>query len=198
MRAVSQMTFTLEKGAGGWLIHGWTWTGPKASKAAPREVSRVSAFLPIITSCVRQPPGSRTLETETDGEDPEPCRSCSPRSRSLPAACSSSSPVRVRARPPAGGRAPVRDRHGRHGHGRRPRRRFLCLRQRRLAEGHADPAGQAELRRRQHPQRRDPAADRRADPGRRQGRAGRQRGDAGRSPTSTPASSTRPASRPRA
>jgi ketosteroid isomerase-like protein len=33
MRAVSQMTFTLEKGAGGWLIHGWTWTGPKASKA---------------------------------------------------------------------------------------------------------------------------------------------------------------------
>ena len=33
MRAASQMTFTLEKGAGGWLIHGWTWTGPKASKA---------------------------------------------------------------------------------------------------------------------------------------------------------------------
>ena len=35
MRARSQMTFTLEKGASGWLIHGWTWTGPKPSKAAP-------------------------------------------------------------------------------------------------------------------------------------------------------------------
>lgn len=34
MRAVSQMTFTLKKGAGGWLIHGWTWTGPKPTKAA--------------------------------------------------------------------------------------------------------------------------------------------------------------------
>jgi len=34
MRARSQMTFTLEKGASGWLIHGWTWTGPKASKAS--------------------------------------------------------------------------------------------------------------------------------------------------------------------
>ena len=33
MRARSQMTFTLEKDASGWLIHGWTWTGPKASKA---------------------------------------------------------------------------------------------------------------------------------------------------------------------
>jgi ketosteroid isomerase-like protein len=33
MRARSQMTFTLEKGASGWLIHGWTWTGPQASKA---------------------------------------------------------------------------------------------------------------------------------------------------------------------
>ena len=34
MRAASQMTFTLKKGAGGWLIHGWTWTGPKPTKAA--------------------------------------------------------------------------------------------------------------------------------------------------------------------
>jgi ketosteroid isomerase-like protein len=29
MRAASQMTFVLQKGAGGWLIHGWTWTGPR-------------------------------------------------------------------------------------------------------------------------------------------------------------------------
>jgi len=36
MRAASQMTFTLRKGAGGWLIHGWTWTGPKAAKAAAK------------------------------------------------------------------------------------------------------------------------------------------------------------------
>jgi hypothetical protein len=36
MRAASQMTFTLQKDAGGWLIHGWTWTGPKASKAAAK------------------------------------------------------------------------------------------------------------------------------------------------------------------
>jgi hypothetical protein len=28
------MTFTLKKGAGGWLIHGWTWTGPRARKAS--------------------------------------------------------------------------------------------------------------------------------------------------------------------
>jgi hypothetical protein len=34
MRAAAQMTFTLKKGAGGWLIHGWAWTGPKATKAA--------------------------------------------------------------------------------------------------------------------------------------------------------------------
>ena len=33
MRESAQMTFTLKKGASGWLIHGWTWTGPKASKA---------------------------------------------------------------------------------------------------------------------------------------------------------------------
>jgi hypothetical protein len=34
MRESAQMTFTLKNGAGGWLIHGWTWTGPK-----PRKVS---------------------------------------------------------------------------------------------------------------------------------------------------------------
>jgi ketosteroid isomerase-like protein len=34
MRAAAQMTFTLKKGAAGWLIHGWTWTGPKARKVA--------------------------------------------------------------------------------------------------------------------------------------------------------------------
>ena len=32
MRETAQMTFALKKGAGGWLIHGWTWTGPKARK----------------------------------------------------------------------------------------------------------------------------------------------------------------------
>jgi hypothetical protein len=36
MRAASQMTFTLKKGTGGWLIHGWTWTGPKPTKAAAK------------------------------------------------------------------------------------------------------------------------------------------------------------------
>jgi ketosteroid isomerase-like protein len=34
MRATAQMTFALKKGAGGWLIHAWTWTGPRAQKAA--------------------------------------------------------------------------------------------------------------------------------------------------------------------
>jgi ketosteroid isomerase-like protein len=33
MREAAQMTFVLKKGSSGWLIHGWTWTGPKASKA---------------------------------------------------------------------------------------------------------------------------------------------------------------------
>ena len=33
MKETAQMTFTLKKGAGGWLFHGWTWTGPKAQKA---------------------------------------------------------------------------------------------------------------------------------------------------------------------
>jgi hypothetical protein len=35
MREPAQMTFTLKKGPSGWLIHGWTWTGPKPSKVAP-------------------------------------------------------------------------------------------------------------------------------------------------------------------
>ena len=34
MRESAQMTFSLKKGAGGWLIHGWTWTGPKPQKAS--------------------------------------------------------------------------------------------------------------------------------------------------------------------
>jgi SnoaL-like domain len=32
MREAAQMTFTLKKSGSGWLIHGWTWTGPKARK----------------------------------------------------------------------------------------------------------------------------------------------------------------------
>lgn len=35
MREAAQMTVVLRKGATGWLIHGWTWTGPKAQAAAP-------------------------------------------------------------------------------------------------------------------------------------------------------------------
>jgi len=34
MQEKAQMTFALKKGASGWLIHGWTWTGPRAQKAA--------------------------------------------------------------------------------------------------------------------------------------------------------------------
>ena len=33
MRESAQMTFVLKKGASGWLIVGWTWTGPKPQKA---------------------------------------------------------------------------------------------------------------------------------------------------------------------
>ena len=33
MRETAQMTFVLRRGASGWLIHGWTWTGPKAQSA---------------------------------------------------------------------------------------------------------------------------------------------------------------------
>jgi hypothetical protein len=34
MREAAQMTFALKKGTSGWLIHGWTWTGPKPQRAA--------------------------------------------------------------------------------------------------------------------------------------------------------------------
>ena len=34
MREAAQMTFVLRRGASGWLIHAWTWTGPKAQAAA--------------------------------------------------------------------------------------------------------------------------------------------------------------------
>jgi ketosteroid isomerase-like protein len=34
MRETAQMTFVMKKGASGWLIHGWTWTGPRAQKVA--------------------------------------------------------------------------------------------------------------------------------------------------------------------
>jgi ketosteroid isomerase-like protein len=34
MRAAAQMTVLLKKGAAGWLIEGWTWTGPKPRPAS--------------------------------------------------------------------------------------------------------------------------------------------------------------------
>lgn len=34
MRESAQMTVLLKKGAAGWLIEGWTWTGPKPRPAA--------------------------------------------------------------------------------------------------------------------------------------------------------------------
>lgn len=33
MREVAQMTFILKRGAGGWKIAAWTWTGPRATPA---------------------------------------------------------------------------------------------------------------------------------------------------------------------
>jgi ketosteroid isomerase-like protein len=36
MKESAQMTFVLKKGAKGWLIHAWTWTGPKPQKAAAK------------------------------------------------------------------------------------------------------------------------------------------------------------------
>ena len=33
MREKAQMTVVLKKDAGGWLIHGWTWTGPSPQPA---------------------------------------------------------------------------------------------------------------------------------------------------------------------
>jgi hypothetical protein len=35
-REAAQMTFALKKGPGGWMIHGWTWTGPKPTGAAKK------------------------------------------------------------------------------------------------------------------------------------------------------------------
>ena len=35
MSEAAQMTFVLKKEASGWLIQGWTWTGPRPQKAAP-------------------------------------------------------------------------------------------------------------------------------------------------------------------
>ncbi len=37
MRESAQMTFVLKKAATGWLIHGWTWTGPKPQAAAAKK-----------------------------------------------------------------------------------------------------------------------------------------------------------------
>jgi ketosteroid isomerase-like protein len=34
MRASAQMTFVLQKETAGWLIHAWTWTGPRATRAS--------------------------------------------------------------------------------------------------------------------------------------------------------------------
>jgi hypothetical protein len=34
MREAAQMTFVLRKDASGWMIHGWTWTGPRPQKVA--------------------------------------------------------------------------------------------------------------------------------------------------------------------
>jgi ketosteroid isomerase-like protein len=36
MRETAQMTFVLKKSAGGWLIHGWTWTGSKPTGTAKK------------------------------------------------------------------------------------------------------------------------------------------------------------------
>lgn len=37
MREDAQMTFALRKGPSGWLIHGWTWTGPKPTGATKKQ-----------------------------------------------------------------------------------------------------------------------------------------------------------------
>ena len=34
MREAAQMTFVVKKGTSGWLIQGWTWTGPKPEPVA--------------------------------------------------------------------------------------------------------------------------------------------------------------------
>lgn len=33
MREAAQMTFVMKKAGGAWLIHGWTWTGPRPAPA---------------------------------------------------------------------------------------------------------------------------------------------------------------------
>jgi len=35
MHEAAQMTFVLKKAASGWLIHGWTWTGPRPKRTGP-------------------------------------------------------------------------------------------------------------------------------------------------------------------
>ena len=35
MREAAQFVFALRKAAGGWLIHGWAWTGPKPQPVVP-------------------------------------------------------------------------------------------------------------------------------------------------------------------
>jgi hypothetical protein len=35
MREPAQFVFVLRKGAGGWRIHGWAWTGPKPQPVVP-------------------------------------------------------------------------------------------------------------------------------------------------------------------
>lgn len=34
MPEAAQMTFVVRRGASGWLIHAWTWTGPRPQPAA--------------------------------------------------------------------------------------------------------------------------------------------------------------------
>jgi len=41
MRVAAQMTVILKKGAGGWLIHAWTWTGPMARPVAVKPAAPV-------------------------------------------------------------------------------------------------------------------------------------------------------------
>ena len=36
MKESAHITVVLKKGAKGWLIHGWTWTGPRPQKAAAK------------------------------------------------------------------------------------------------------------------------------------------------------------------
>jgi hypothetical protein len=40
MREPAHFVFALQKGASGWLIHGWAWTGPKAAPAGGGVIER--------------------------------------------------------------------------------------------------------------------------------------------------------------